>query len=241
MEQEGGEAPQAPPVPVAVPQEAVEEERSQEAAPADADGEAAVAVEQAPAEPHLPVAGGDLTAQSEPAGEMEAASAAVATESPAEDAQAVDPAPEPAAAYSQATEAAPEQAVADAQAVQQTPEPAAEDAPHADEMEVLPPDHPLLRRAQEALHRQLAEQKLRLQEELQERKKALKVRWVQPGLGGAQWGWLPVSAVNSGEWSALHSLTRPNPRAYPSRTRGSGGRTWAWSCTATSSTWRSCS
>lgn len=43
------------------------------------------------------------------------------------------------------------------------------------ELAALPPDHPLLRRAQEALHRQLADQKLRLQEELRERKKALKV------------------------------------------------------------------
>jgi hypothetical protein len=38
----------------------------------------------------------------------------------------------------------------------------------------LPPDHPLLRRAQDALHRQLAADKLRLQEELRERRKALK-------------------------------------------------------------------
>ena len=43
------------------------------------------------------------------------------------------------------------------------------------DLAALPPDHPLLRRAQDALHRQLSEQKLRLQEELQERKKALKV------------------------------------------------------------------
>ncbi|PRW44941.1 Coiled-coil domain-containing 40 isoform C [Chlorella sorokiniana] len=45
---------------------------------------------------------------------------------------------------------------------------------NGEELAALPPDHPLLRRAQEALHRQLAEQKLRLQEELRERKKALK-------------------------------------------------------------------
>lgn len=45
-----------------------------------------------------------------------------------------------------------------------------------DDLAMLPPEHPLLRRAQEALRRQLAEQKLRLQEELRERKKALKVR-----------------------------------------------------------------
>ncbi|KAL4448619.1 hypothetical protein ABPG75_005838 [Micractinium tetrahymenae] len=43
-----------------------------------------------------------------------------------------------------------------------------------DDLAMLPPDHPLLRRAQEALHRQLAEQKLRLEEELRERRKALK-------------------------------------------------------------------
>ena len=48
-------------------------------------------------------------------------------------------------------------------------------ASEGDDVSALPPDHPLLRRAQEALHRQLAEQKLRLQEELRERKKALKV------------------------------------------------------------------
>ncbi len=46
---------------------------------------------------------------------------------------------------------------------------------------MLPPNHPLLRRAQEALHRQLADQKLRLQEELRERRKALKVRADAPG------------------------------------------------------------
>ena len=48
--------------------------------------------------------------------------------------------------------------------------------PGEDDVALLPPDHPLLRRAQEALHRQLAEQKLRLEEELRERKKALKAR-----------------------------------------------------------------
>lgn len=45
-----------------------------------------------------------------------------------------------------------------------------------DEVAALPPDHPLLRRAQEALQRQLAEQKQRLEEDLRDRKKALKVR-----------------------------------------------------------------
>lgn len=54
-------------------------------------------------------------------------------------------------------------------------EPAAAPEPAAKEMADLPSDHPLLRRAQEALRRQLSDQKLRLQEELRERRKALKV------------------------------------------------------------------
>ncbi|KAI3426120.1 hypothetical protein D9Q98_008499 [Chlorella vulgaris] len=53
-------------------------------------------------------------------------------------------------------------------------EPAAAPEPAAKEMADLPSDHPLLRRAQEALRRQLSDQKLRLQEELRERRKALK-------------------------------------------------------------------
>jgi hypothetical protein len=71
----------------------------------------------------------------------------------------------------QATAVEPQRAAA--------PEDGAAEAPAAaegDDVSALPPDHPLLRRAQEALHRQLAEQRLRLQEELRERKKALKVR-----------------------------------------------------------------
>ncbi len=43
-------------------------------------------------------------------------------------------------------------------------------------MEELPPDHPLLQRAQEALFQQLSATKLRLEEELREKKQALKAR-----------------------------------------------------------------
>ena len=52
-----------------------------------------------------------------------------------------------------------------------------EDGGGAADVADLPPGHPLLRRAQEALYQQLAATKLRLEEELQERRKELKVRW----------------------------------------------------------------
>ncbi len=88
----------------------------------------------------------------------------------------------------QRTQGAPTDAAPASQASGASPPPPA--AEGDDEgLAALPPDHPLLRRAQEALHRQLAEQKLRLQEELRERKKALKVGaggwWVLHMLGMA--------------------------------------------------------
>lgn len=62
-----------------------------------------------------------------------------------------------------------------------SPHPSGAQASADEDLSMLPPNHPLLRRAQEALNRQLADQKLRLQEELRERKKALKVRAAAPG------------------------------------------------------------
>lgn len=51
-----------------------------------------------------------------------------------------------------------------------------------DALEELPPDHPLLQRAQQALFQQLSATKLRLEEELREQRQALKVRLWAPRL-----------------------------------------------------------
>ena len=55
-----------------------------------------------------------------------------------------------------------------------------------EDVAALPPDHPLLQRAQEALFQQLQATKLRLQEELRERRQALKARSITCSGAGPQ-------------------------------------------------------
>ena len=93
--------------------------------------------------------------------------------------------------------------------------------PPEEDVAALPPDHPLLRRAQKALYRQLAEQKLRLEEELRERRKALKV-----SRGGGEgllrlgwqrkctWAWAALSA--SGTARQIQARSHP-PAATATR------------------------
>lgn len=89
-----------------------------------------------------------------------------------------------------------------------------------DDLALLPPDHPLLRRAQEALHRQLVEQKLRLQEELRERRKALKAR------AGAVWRlrgschrlikpFMPLPSLDPCAWCPIHAQSFSQRQSIP--------------------------